>query len=296
VWVSLPAAVSARRLRRAAPGVVALTEAADPSPTAPAADLPAPATPAAPAARPSRWVGAGILGLWLALGAALFLVRPSPHILTFTFVLVGWLLAVMAHEFGHALVAWLGGDHTVKAKGYLDFDPRRYGAWQTTLVIPILALALGGIGFPGGAVYLRGDLMRGRLWRTGAALAGPAATAVILLVLALGLEVWASLGATSDLFPALTMLAFLQSMALILNLLPLPGLDGFNAIRPFLPPSWAPAVLRAQVLAPLAILGVVFFVPGGGAVLFRAAAALGQALGLRPDALAYGWHAFFFWR
>ena len=138
--------------------------------------------------------------------------------------------------------------------------------------------------------------MRGRLWRAGAALAGPAATAVILVALALGLDVWASLGAASDLFAALTMLAFLQAMALILNLLPLPGLDGFNAIRPFLPASWAPGILRAGVLAPLAILGLVFFVPGGGAVLFRAAAALGEALGLRPDALAYGWRAFFFWR
>ncbi len=276
-----------------------MTEVADPNPAPPRADASPAATAAnatAPVARPSNWVGAGILGLWLALGAALLLLRPAPHVLLFAFVLVGWLLAVMAHEFGHALVAWLGGDHTVKAKGYLDFDPRRYGNWQTTLVIPILALALGGIGFPGGAVYLRGDLMRGRLWRAASALAGPAATAVILLMLALGLDVWANLGAASDLFPALTMLAFLQAMALILNLLPLPGLDGFNAIRPFLPPSWAPAVLRAQALAPLAILGVVFFVPGGGAVLFRAAADLGLALGLRPEALDWGWRAFFFWR
>ena len=210
--------------------------------------------------------------------------------------MVGWLLAVMVHEFSHALVAWLGGDHTVKAKGYLDFDPRRYGNLQTTLVIPILALALGGIGFPGGAVYLRGDLMRSRLWRAAASLAGPAATAVMLILLAVGLDVWASFGATSDLFPALSMLAFLQAMALILNLLPLPGLDGFNAIRPFLPRSWAPGIVRAQVLAPLALLGVVFFVPGGGALLFRAAARLSLALGLRPDALAYGWQAFYFWR
>ncbi|MGH7734483.1 MAG: site-2 protease family protein, partial [Gemmatimonadales bacterium] len=219
----------------------------------------APAPPLAPAPRPSNLVGAGILAVWLLLGAALLLMRPAPHVLTFAFVMVGWLLAVMVHEFCHALVAWLGGDHTIKAKGYLDFDPRRYGNWQTTLVIPLLALALGGIGFPGGAVYLRNDLMRGPLWRAAAALAGPAATAVILVALAVGLNVWSSFGAASDLFPALSMLAFLQAMALILNLLPLPGLDGFNAIRPFLPKAWAPAILRAQMLVPMAILGVVFF-------------------------------------
>ncbi len=108
--------------------------------------------------------------------------------------MVGWLLTVMAHEFAHAVVGWLGGDHTVKAKGYLDFDPRHYGSWQTTLLIPLAALALGGVGFPGGAVYLRDDLMRGRFWRSAAALAGPAATLAILLVLATVLGLWPGLG------------------------------------------------------------------------------------------------------
>lgn len=154
----------------------------------PPTEAPAPQTEApAPAARPSNLVGAGILAAWLVLGAALLIARQPPHFVTFAFVIVGWLLSVMAHEFSHARVAWMAGDHTVKAKGYLDFDPRRYGSLQTTVVVPVLALALGGIGFPGGAVYLRIDLMRGRVWRAAAALAGPAATAAILLVLAAAL-------------------------------------------------------------------------------------------------------------
>ena len=240
-------------------------------------------------------MGVGILAVWLGLGAGLLFARQPPHALTFAFVMVGWLLSVMAHEFSHALVGWMAGDHTVKAKGYLDFDPRRYGNLQTALVIPLLALALGGIGFPGGAVYLRIDLMRSRSWRAAAALAGPAATAAILLALALILRVWAGFGATGDLFPALTMLAFLQATALILNLLPIPGLDGFNAIRPFLPTSLAPAMRVAERLGTLALLALIFFVPGGGALLFRAAAGLSLAVGLRPEALQYGWHAFHFW-
>ena len=59
--------------------------------------------------------------------------------------------------------------------GYLSFDPRRYGDLGTSLVIPLLALALGGIGFPGGAVYLRNDLMRSPFWRAAASTSlGPA--------------------------------------------------------------------------------------------------------------------------
>ena len=261
-----------------------------------------PVTAAEPAAaalpkRSSNLVGAGILAVWLALGAALIVVPRPPHVLTFAFVMVGWLLAVMAHEFAHAFVGWRAGDHTVKAKGYLDFDPRRYGSWQTTLFIPLAALALGGVGFPGGAVYLRRDLMRSRAWRSAAALAGPTATLVIFLALAAVLDLWAGFGvAGGDLYPALSMLAFLQAMALILNLLPIPGLDGFNAIRPFLPRSWGPGIRKAEGLSMVALLVLVFVVPGGSAVLFRAAARLSLAVGLQPEMLDAGWKAFHFWQ
>jgi Zn-dependent protease len=232
--------------------------------------------------------------VWLALGAGVTLVeRPGP--LVFAFVMVGWVLAVMLHEFGHALVAYLGGDHTVRDKGYLSLDPRRYGDIGTTVVIPLLAVALGGIGLPGGAVYLRPDLMRNRFWRAAASLAGPAATLLVLLVLAVVLAVWARMGASGPLFAALTVLAFLQATALILNLLPIPGLDGFNAIRPFLPNRWGPAIRKLEAFALLALLAAIFILPGAGEDLFNAAAALGYALGLIPEALYAGWQLFRFW-
>jgi Zn-dependent protease len=249
-------------------------------------------------ARPFNPIGFVILVLWLGQGTALLAMAEPPHILTFAFVMVGWLLSVMAHEFGHALVGFLAGDHTVKAKGYLDFDPRRYTDPFISLGIPILALALGGVGFPGGAVYLRQDLMRGRLWRAAASIAGPAVTAILFLGLALGLRLWgvAAGQVHSELYPALSILAFLQAMALILNLLPIPSLDGFNTIRPFLPGAWGPGIRKAEGLSMVLLLVLVFVIPGASAVLFRAAATLSVAAGLDPTALNYGWKAFHFWQ
>ena len=245
---------------------------------------------------PNNLVGAGLLAAVIVLGAALVLAPSGRAPLTFAFVLCGWVLAVMAHEFAHAAVAYVAGDHTVRDKGYLAFDPRRYGDLATSLVIPLLALALGGIGFPGGAVYLREDLMRGRLWRAAASLAGPAATLVVLMALSLILSLWARAALPNALSNALAMLAFLQAMALILNLLPFPGLDGFGAIRPFLPASWRGGLRRFEGLAMLGLLAGLMFVPGVSGVLLGTAAELSEALGVPRSAIGDGWDAFHFWR
>ncbi|WP_296597580.1 site-2 protease family protein [Phenylobacterium sp.] len=250
------------------------------------------AVPAKPAAPPNNLIGLILLAAFAALGAALVLTPAAKTPLTFAFILAGWVLAVMAHEFAHAGVAFLAGDHTVADKGYLSFDPRRYGDLGTSLVIPLIALALGGIGFPGGAVYLRNDLMRSPAWRAAASLAGPGATLLVLLLLALVL----TLPLPGPLFAALAMLAFLQATALILNLLPLPGLDGFNAIRPFLPAAWAPAIRKAEGLAMLILLAAIFLLPGFSDLLFGLAVALAAALGVPPQAMQAGWDAFHFWR
>lgn len=256
-----------------------------------------PETPAeAPPPRPpNNLVGIAMLAAFLAAGYGLA-VGAAARPLTFAFVMLGWVLSVMAHEFAHAAVAYAGGDHTVRAKGYLAFDPRRYGDLGTSVVLPLIFLALGGIGFPGGAVYIRQDLMRGPLWRSAAALAGPAATFVVLLALAFAARAWLAAGAGGALFPALAFLAFLQATALILNLLPIPGLDGFGAIRPFLPAEWAPGIRRAEGLVMVALFLLIFLSPIGGRLLFGGGAGLAAALGVPPDAVVWGLRAFQFWR
>lgn len=251
---------------------------------------------AAPRKPPNNLVGLGLLTAFVLFGAALTLDLPARTPVTFAFVLTGWILAVMAHEFAHAWVAYKAGDWTVKIKGYLSFDPRRYGDLYTSLLIPLIALAVGGIGFPGGAVYLRNDMMKNRAWRAAASLAGPAATLVVLLAIAIVLNLWSRAALPNALFAALAMLAFLQATALILNLLPVPGLDGFNAIRPYLPRGAARVIAKYEGLAMLALLGALLFLPGAGALLFGGAATLAVLLGVPGAAVAGGWDAFHFWR
>jgi Zn-dependent protease len=255
-----------------------------------------PPDPLAPQPQPpNNWVGVALLSLFLAAGWGLTR-GVLPGLLTFAFVMLGWALSVMAHEFSHAAVAYLGGDWTVKPKGYLAFDPRRYGDLGTSLVLPLVFLALGGIGFPGGAVYLRTDLIRGPFWRATAALAGPAATFAVLVTIGLVVRRAADPVAWRALYPALAFLGFLQATAVILNLLPVPGLDGFGVIRPFLPPAWAPHIRRAEGLVMVALFALILLSPVGGRLLFGGGQALAAAMGVPLDAIGAGFHAFQFWR
>ena len=46
--------------------------------------------------------------------------------MTFLVVIIGCIFSLCLREFSHALVAYYGGDFTVKDKGYLTFNPLNY--------------------------------------------------------------------------------------------------------------------------------------------------------------------------
>lgn len=236
-----------------------------------------------------------LLSLWLLSGSALALFGDGGGVLTFLFVVLGWLVALVLHEFGHAFVAWRAGDHTVATKGYLSMDPLRYVDPVTSLVLPVVILAIGGLALPGGAVYLREDLMRSPAWRSAASLAGPAGTLVMLLALSLAMLIGAGTGYDSALWPAIAVLALFQALALVLNLLPVPGLDGYGVLRPFLPASFRAAMVPAERFAIWILIGALFFVPGLSASLFATAFLLTEALGVDHALIVQGFETFRFW-
>jgi len=154
----------------------------------------------------------------------------------FIVVTVLWVFSVCMHEFGHALVAYWGGDHTVKEKGYLTLNPLNYTHPVLSIVMPVVMLAIGGIPLPGGAVYIEHQLLRSRAWETAVALAGVAINWLMVLFLA----AFFKLGIIPDDPQNLACVAFglllqFEVASILLNLIPIPPLDGFQAIAPWLP-------------------------------------------------------------
>ena len=205
----------------------------------------------------------GLLGL-TALGGVLAWLsdrteRPMAFVGVFILVIAGWLVSLCLHEFGHAYTAWRFGDHDAAARGYLTLNPLKYSNPLLSLGLPLLFIAMGGIGLPGGAVYLRTGYMTPRQ-RTLVNLAGPFANLVLAVLL---------LGATRLFFDldhavfwaGVAFLGFLQVTALVLNLLPIPGLDGYSALEPHLSPDTQRALQPAKQWG-FMILILLLVVPG----------------------------------
>eukprot|EP01055_Gregarina_sp_Pseudo9_P000881 Gregarina_sp_Pseudo_9__880@NODE_1561_length_1495_cov_4_304945_g1448_i0_p4_GENE_NODE_1561_length_1495_cov_4_304945_g1448_i0NODE_1561_length_1495_cov_4_304945_g1448_i0_p4_ORF_typecomplete_len145_score8_65DUF3040/PF11239_8/0_0063DUF3040/PF11239_8/1_6e03DUF2207/PF09972_9/0_054Phage_holin_3_6/PF07332_11/0_056Phage_holin_3_6/PF07332_11/3_3e03DUF1700/PF08006_11/1_8Peptidase_M50/PF02163_22/2_2e03Peptidase_M50/PF02163_22/0_81_NODE_1561_length_1495_cov_4_304945_g1448_i033437 len=78
----------------------------------------------------------------------------SAAFLVWLIILSGWIVSLALHEYGHALVAFIGGDHSVMDKGYLSLNFLLYIDPVMSLLLPVIMLTLGGIPLPGGSVLV----------------------------------------------------------------------------------------------------------------------------------------------
>jgi Zn-dependent protease len=218
---------------------------------------------------------------------------------TVLLVLGGWGIALCLHEFGHAIVAYKAGDHSVRAKGYLNLDPRRYTDPVFSLVLPLLFLLIGGVPLPGGAVWINHYAIRSKKADSLVSLAGPLSNLVVGIVLSviIGL-VWPNefAAATSVLGEALSYLALLQFVAFIINILPIPGLDGWGAIEPWLSPEATRFGQQVRPWAPMVLFVVLIGLPGISSLLYDGAGAIFGLFHGYDIVAVFGQSNFLFWR
>ena len=235
----------------------------------------------------------GLLALTLGSGALLYfeVVPAGIPILTVVFITAGWITSVCVHEFGHALVAYLGGDRSVVGHGYLTLNPLLYTSMFLSVVMPIAFLLLGGIALPGAAVYINRSALRSSVWDSAVSIAGPAGTAVCGLLIAIPFLVPGHLDWMSShlsFFAALAFLGFIEAFAMVLNMLPIPGLDGFGIIRPWLPDAAQDLANQFGQSAIFIVFIVLWFVPSVSQAFFSVVGQVSGAVGIDPGLIAIG--------
>ena len=213
--------------------------------------------------------------------------------MTFAIVLFGWLFSLCLHEFSHALVAYLGGDYTVREKGYLTFNPLKYTHPLFSLVLPLLFLVLGGIGLPGGAVYIERWRIRSRFMLSLMSLAGPLANLLIAILLGLVLQFVPSIPPAY--LPGLSFLLVLQVSAVLFNSIPLPPFDGYNVLEPFMNPVVREQVDRFRGITIWMILLLFWFVPAVSNSFWETVYTVSRVLGVDWGLVIAGLERFRFW-
>jgi len=206
--------------------------------------------------------------------------------MNFVVIFFGWIFSLCLHEFSHAIVAYYGGDYTVKEKGYLTFNPLRYTHPFLSIILPLLILFMGGIGLPGGAVYIETWRIRNRYWLSAMALAGPVANGLVAIVLAVLLRVLPE--STSYIWPGLSFLLVLQIWAILFNLIPIPGLDGYGVLEPFLNPAIQMQMNRIRGYAIWILILVFWYIPVVGRFFSLIVTLISVTLGVDLSLAAQG--------
>ena len=173
--------------------------------------------------------------------------------------LIGWIMSVVLHEFAHGLVAHWGGDYTVRERGGLTLNPIQYIDPVMSIAMPIAIFLIGGIPLPGGVTYIRRDLLRSRAWDAAVSAAGPLMNFLLFLALVMPFHPklrWVEPTAVSEASNAVVFMgamALLQMVSVLFNLIPIPPLDGFGIISPFMNPR-----TREKFMTPPLSFGLFF--------------------------------------
>jgi Zn-dependent protease len=215
-------------------------------------------------------------------------------VVTFLVVIVGWIFSLCLHEFSHAVVAYYGGDTSVREKGYLTFNPLKYTHPVYSILLPMIFLLLGGIGLPGGAVYIETWRLRSKRWESAVSLAGPTSNLVLGVILAIILHFAPSSG--GGIWPGLAFLALLQVMAAVLNLIPVPPFDGYRVLAPFLASEVRARIDQAGSLIMLAVFFVLWYVPFVSNTLWSVVGWVSVRLQIPLQLAMLGLSQFQFWR
>ncbi|EQC52021.1 peptidase, M50 family [Bacteriovorax sp. DB6_IX] len=153
----------------------------------------------------------------------------------------GFLLAIVCHEAGHALMAKKYGDDTAERMGRLTLNPAVHYDLIGTIIFPMVGIVLGGVPF-GWAKPVPVDPRRFKNMKSGifwVSFAGPLAN-ILLMVLSAFLFalVYTQVPGTFELrkqfLGMLEYSVFINILLAVFNLIPFPPLDGSKMVSTFL--------------------------------------------------------------
>jgi len=157
--------------------------------------------------------------------------------INFIFSIAILIFSVVVHEVSHGYAAYVQGDKTAEYEGRLTLNPVKHLDPIGSFIIPLLSYQIGGfiIGWAKPVPFNPYNLRNKKWGEALVAAAGPASNLIIALIFGLIIRF-----APADLFPLsffniMAMIAYINVILALFNLMPVPPLDGSKILFAFLP-------------------------------------------------------------
>jgi Zn-dependent protease len=187
------------------------------------------------------------------------------------------LLAISAHEAGHAWMSHKFGDDTAYLLGRVTLNPVKHTDPVGTLLIPIISFIFGAVGGALGAIPLIGwgkptpvnprNWTNYKLANVMVSIAGVLANLILLIIgivaakimLSQGFDIREFFGGSKNPLPIFVGNLMLLNLSLfVFNLLPFPPLDGSKILSTFMPASFAPVFELLETYGFLILMALIY--------------------------------------
>jgi len=173
------------------------------------------------------------------------------------------IFAITLHEAAHGYAARHFGDSTAYMLGRVSLNPLRHIDPVGTVLVPLVTLALGGIlfGWAKPVPVNFGHLRRPKQDMLWVAAAGPAANLFMMFIWAGVMKLGMSMPESSLMLPMALMGKAgitINAVLMVLNLLPLPPLDGGRIAVSLLPPRLAYSYARIEPYGMMILIALLF--------------------------------------
>jgi Zn-dependent protease len=188
-------------------------------------------------------------------------------------IAVALVVGITFHEFSHAFIADQLGDHRPRALGRVSLNPVAH-------IDPVGALVFVLAGFGWGKpvpvnIYA---LRPGRIGMAFVAAGGPIANVIVAVLAGVSYRVAELAGAGGFLLDIGFWVVYFNLVLAVFNLIPIPPLDGYNALLAFLPPRSAFAIQRYAPYGIMVLLLLVLLPNSPIGALLGVAAPLARGL------------------
>jgi Zn-dependent protease len=183
--------------------------------------------------------------------------NPLQFIVNAIYLVPALVIGLVAHELAHAAVAVARGDQTPRLDGRLSIDPRHHLDPLGTLVVFFIYF---GWGRP---LRLNPYRMHNSLDPALVWLAGPLTSLLVAIGLSIPLKLLLAsgfVGFDSPLFQVILVAFYFNVLLAVVNILPIPGLDGYNILGTLFRRRYAKLFFQVDTNRQAILLGVVLVV------------------------------------